>query len=187
MILGISALVRERGAVGVGAASMHVFGGAVGGLVMGFLLWLAATPLRTFSPPPARNVLAITIVGLAVWKDIHFRTRGHGKQVPSRWLARFGPHLGFLLYGAVFGAAFFSHVPYGIVLPVLLVPSILYHDPVLAVTVAGMFGAARALLVAVGSVAPDATSRILYRGTNPRLFHQASSAAALLFLVAVLR
>lgn len=171
MILGIASLgegtwrVRSKTMVWV----VHMAGGALGGSITAAALWLALTPLRTFTP----SLVLAAILGLIlVWVlliDLGvIRRPFRVGQVPSTWPRRFGALGAYWRYGLVLGSGLLVYVPHAATYS-LFATAALLNSPVLALLAGGSFGLGRTLLIGPASFAADGASRILFRSSGSHL------------------
>lgn len=165
MVLGIASLVEGRlGETNRTAVwSAHLAGAALGGFATAAGAWVVATPLRTFVPASGLTLLLLAVVALALLMDLKLlRIPSAGRQVPSWWTKRFGYRRSFFFFGFLLGAGVWTRVHYALVYVWLAAASVV-RSPASAALLGLAFGLSRAILVGPAALAPDLSSRILYR------------------------
>ena len=188
MIFGIAspgggrseATIRLR----IGMWLAHVAGGAIGGLLMGTLVWFLAAPLRTFSP----EVLVVSLFGVwtvtfIAWDLLKFELPFSGKQVRATWIAAYGPTRSYAMYGAALGSGLATYVPIGLTYVVFAALAI-SPSVAIAAMAGAAFGTARTSVAGPGSLVAEPISRLLYRsGLAQRAFAKVSAVASLCILL----
>lgn len=160
MIQGISSLVKGPSKIdGPRTWVLHVLGGAGGGAAAVSLVWLSATPLRTFLPPGVSKIIALGLIGLFIASDLNVIDLPRPlRQVPKSWYARFGVMRSYVLYGAALGMGLATFVPYAVVYA--LYAMALTTSFGTALEIGAVFGASRAAMTAVGLTGRGATDRL---------------------------
>jgi hypothetical protein len=167
---------------------VHVFGGLLGGTIVGVMLAFAGSVLWVFAPHVAA-VLRMTLVpglaaalGLADLGILHIPVFGVKRQTPKAWLCFFGPAAGVFTWGFDLGTALTTKLPLRSV-AVLPVFAVLSGSLFWSVAVMATFGLFRTLTVAVGIVMSDRADDGMEEqcsliGRHISLFQQSAGLAA---------
>lgn len=190
MILGIASPVggREDSQILLLRLRMwlaHLTGGAIGGAAMGCLVWILASPIRTF-PPRLVGVILFAAAGLvfAVWDLAKFHLPFSGQQVPARWASAHGAVQGYAMYGIYLGTGLLTFVPVGATY-VLFSGLALITSFGTAAIAGALFGVARTGLIGPAALAADSISRLLFRSRLSHAVFPRVSAASSIVIVAV--
>jgi hypothetical protein len=171
MLLGMTAL-GEGGRTPKGSrarmAVAHIAGGVIAGASVAAAAWLLATPVRTLVPAVARAGIVVAVAALAALIDLGFVRRSHRLgQVPRDYARKWGATRAYALYGARFGAAFTTLVPYAATYTLFAVLTLTL--PLGSAALGGaLFGLGRTILIGPGSLVATELSSFLFRGRGVR-------------------
>lgn len=185
MILGLTALGEGRMPLRtrVETAASHALAAAAGGALIAFLLWLAATPVRTLLPSPVALSAVVATAVVAIGIDTRLlRGASKGRQVPGTWLRRYGPQRAYALYGLRFGMAFTTLRPFAVIYVLFVALAVLVSLPV-AMLCGALFGFGRTAIVGPASFGSVVSSKFLYHGVGVRRIWATISVALTVVLV----
>jgi hypothetical protein len=171
MLLGMTALGEGGGPLKGSRTRMavsHMAGGVVGGASVAAVAWLLATPVRTLVPAVARVGIVVAVAALAVLIDLGLVRKSHRLgQVPRDYARKWGMTKAYALYGARFGAAFTTLVPYAATYT--LFAALTLTLPLGSAALGGaLFGLGRTILIGPGSLVATRLSSFLFRGSGVR-------------------
>lgn len=147
----------------------HVSGGVLGGTLSALGTWLLAAPIRTLAPSDALLALTLFLCAVSVAIDLRLtRPAKPGCQVPSTWLIKLGPVRSYAAYGFRLGAGLLTHIPYSAISFVFVAAALNIRSLGQVLLIGATFGVARTFIIGPASLAPAASSLVLYRSAQAR-------------------
>lgn len=164
MAQGALGLVQARGIrFSALATSLHALGGAIGGALTVLGLWLILTPVRTLLGGIILTFMAAFIALGSLTADLGGSGRRRNpRQVPARWVGRYGPLSAYFRYGLMLGSGVLTHIP-NYLGPACLFTAALVLPFDRALLVGASFGMSR-----TGSVAILAVAAWIVKGLSER-------------------